>query len=363
MTDEVAVSGIEQQSESASDESGGIDMDNVSNDLAGELFSSSDLSTSEGDVDDVDADLTANVGGDGTEGESKDKALDGNAVDAGVNAEGSERKIPSTWPKEMYAHWKNTPKEVQEYWELRESQMNEGLQQYKGEAQYGRAMREAVTPYMALIQAQGIDAPQAVQTLLNAHYKLSVSSPSQKLQYLDHIARQYGVDLGTLNTLRQDGEEGQQAVDPRLVQLQDELHQLKQVIHSGTEQQLNAERIRIGNEVSTFASDPSHPYFDEVADDIIIMLKAGLPLQDAYDRAVWANPVTRAKETARLQTEAKTEAEKSARGQAEAAKKAASTNIRNRDTRRAPTEKPRGTMRELDDAMREAMREIKSQTH
>ena len=351
MSDEAAVADSGQDT----GDQGGFDIDQASNDLAGDLFPASEREASD---DAEDAGTNAITEPADTE-QAAEPAKDGASTDDAANAATEGKPAPKTWPKEMHEHWSKTPKEVQDYWEVREKQMLDGLEQYKGDAVYGKAMRDAVTPYMALIQAQGIDAPRAVQTLLNAHYKLSVSPPSQKAQYLDYIAKQYGID----QSLRQQTQGGQQSVDPRLAQLQDELHQLKQVIHSGSEQQLNAERTRISQEVNTFASDPAHPYFDEVADDIIVMLKAGLPLQDAYDRAVWANPGTRAKETARLQTEAKAEADKKAREQAEAAKKAASTNIRNRDTRRTPTEQPKGTMRDLDSAMKEAMREIKARTH
>lgn len=351
MSEEAAVADSGQDTS----DQGGFDIDQASSDLAGDLFPASEREASD-DAEDTGTDAITEPAD--TE-QTTEPPKDGAAADDAAKAAIEGKPAPKTWPKEMHEHWGKTPKEVQDYWEVREKQMLDGLEQYKGDAVYGKSMRDAVTPYMALIQAQGIDAPRAVQTLLNAHYKLSVSPPSQKAQYLDYIAKQYGID----QSLRQQPQGEHQAVDPRLAQLQDELHQLKQVIHSGSEQQLNAERTRISQEVNTFASDPAHPYFDEVADDIIVMLKAGLPLQDAYDRAVWANPGTRAKETARLQTEAKAESDKKAREQAEAAKKAASTNIRNRDTRRTPTEQPKGTMRDLDGAMKEAMREIKARTH
>lgn len=365
MSDEAAVADSGQDTS----EQGGFDIDQASSDLAGDLFPASEREASD-DAEDTGTDaITEPADTEQTTEPPKDGASTDDAAKAAIEG----KPAPKTWPKEMHEHWGKTPKEVQDYWDVREKQMLDGLEQYKGDAGYGRQMRDAVAPYMALIQAQGIDAPRAVQTLLNAHYKLSVSSPSQKAEYMNYLAKQYGVDLGQQVT--QDGT--QQQVDPRLIALQDELHQLKQVIHSGSEQQLNAERTRISQEVDSFASitkvdangnavkvpHPDHPYFDEVADDIIVMLKAGFQLQDAYDRAVWANPGTRAKETARIQTEAKAESDKKAREQAEAAKKAASTNIRNRDTRRTPTEQPKGTMRDLDGAMKEAMREIKARTH
>lgn len=339
----------------AAEDTSGFDIDQASSDLAGDLFPASEREASD-DAEDTSADAVSKSAD--TE-QATEPPKDGASADDAAKAAIEGKPAPKTWPKEMHDHWWKTPKEVQDYWEVREKQMLDGLEQYKGDAVYGKSMRDAVTPYMALIQAQGIDAPRAVQTLLNAHYKLSVSPPSQKQQYLQYIAKQYGIDTTGLGGEAQ----GQQAADPRYQQLQDKIHNLERVIQSGSEQQINVERTRISQEVNTFASDPAHPYFDEVADEIILMLKAGLPLQDAYDRAVWANPGTRAKETTRIQTESKAESEKKAREQAEASKKAASTNIRNRDTRRTPTETPKGTMRDLDSAMKEAMREIKSRTH
>lgn len=61
------------------------------------------------------------------------------------------------------------------------------------------------------------------------------------------------------------------------------------------------EMARIEKEVEAFAADPAHPFFDELSDDIAAILKTGASLAEAYEKAVWANPVTRAKEILRRQ--------------------------------------------------------------
>lgn len=63
------------------------------------------------------------------------------------------------------------------------------------------------------------------------------------------------------------------------------------------------EMAKVSKIVDDFAKDPAHPYFDELADEIAVQIKAGKELQEAYDTAVWANPVTRQKELARIQLE------------------------------------------------------------
>ena len=267
------------------------------------------------------------------------------------------KPAPKTWPKEMHEHWAKTPPAVQEYWETREKQMLDGLEQYKGAAAYGKQMHDVINPYMATIQAAGVNPPQAVQYLLNAHQKLSTGSPAQKAELFRALAKDYGIDVGGTGEAIDTPQ-----VDPMVRQLQEELHSIKQTLQGSAQAQTAAERERIGKEVNSFASDAAHPYFDEVADDIVVMLKSGASLQDAYEKAVWANPVTRAKEMARLQQEQVETNRKAALDKAAAAKKAASVNIQNRDTRRAPTETKRATMRNLDDALQESMREIRS-TH
>ena len=332
MSEEAVVEAIADSSQDAGNESSGVDIDSVSDNLAADLFPASDR-------------------------EEPEQSAEPEAAPEPVAEPEPEivSTAPKSWPKEMHDHWAKMPKETQDYWVVREKQMLDGLEQYKGDAGFAKQIKEALNPYMATINALGVDAPTAIRSLLNADHQLRVGSPSQKVQYFQHLAKQYGVDLG--GVAPQD--EGQPQIDPRIQQLQDELHGLKQVIQTGNQQQFDSERQKIQNEVNSFASDPKHPYFDEVSEEIVALLKNGATLEDAYEKAVWANPVTRQKEMSRVQTEQQAALKAKAIAEAEAKKKAASVNLRNRDSQRTPTG-PRATMTGLDSALRETMREIKS---
>jgi hypothetical protein len=338
MSEEAVVETIADSSQAAEPSDSGFDVESVSNDLAADLFPTHES----GEQPEH-------------ESESPELSAEPEQQEAQTEPEQTTAPPPKTWPKEMHDHWSKTPKEVQDYWNTREKQMLDGLEQYKGDAGFARQIKETLNPYMATINALGVDAPTAIRSLLNADHQLRVGSPSQKAQYFQHLAKQYGVDLGGIGQQQ----DGQQAVDPRLQQLQDELHGLKQVIQTGNQQQLDEQRQKIQNEVNSFASDPKHPYFDEVSDEIVALLKNGATLEDAYEKAVWANPVTRQKEMSRVQTEQQAALKAKAIAEAEAKKKAASVNLRNRDSQRTPTG-PRATMSGLDSALRETMREIKS---
>ena len=332
MSEEAVVEAI---ADSSPTESEGIDIESTSNDLAADLFPDHEPSN------EPDTEQSA---------ESEAEPAPESEPEPEIVS-----TAPKSWPKEMHDHWAKTPKETQDYWVLREKQMLDGLEQYKGDASFAKQIKDTLNPYMATINSLGVDAPTAIKSLLNADHQLRVGSPSQKAQYFQHLAKQYGVDLGGMSQQQ----ENEPQHDPRLTSMQDELHQLKQVIQSGNQQQLDAERQKIQNDVNSFAADPKHMYFDEVSNEIVALLKNGATLEDAYEKAVWANPVTRQKEMSRVQTEQQAALKTKAIAEAEAKKKAASVNLRNRDSQRTPTG-PRATMSGLDSALRETMREIKS---
>jgi hypothetical protein len=178
----------------------------------------------------------------------------------------------------------------------------------------------------------------------------------EKAAYLANMAKSYGIQLPGI-----EGQE-EQVSDPTVRKLQEELNGIKQNLTRAQEATINQARQRVTQDVEAFASDAKHPYFDEVADDIAAMIQVGHDLESAYEKAVWANPVTRQKELARLQQEQTASIREKAMKEADIAKKAAGLNVRNRDTSRTPTG-PKATMRNLDSALEESMRELKSRTH
>jgi len=266
------------------------------------------------------------------------------------------RTAPQSWKKEMHEKYAALPPDVQEYIEQRETQMRDGLEKDRGDANLGRTMRDVMTPYREMLQAQGVDEPRAVQYLLNAHYKLSSAPAAEKQAYFATLAQQYGIDLAGV----QPG--AQQTVDPVIQALRDELNGIKTHLNAGQQAALTEAKQRVSKDVESFASNPEHQYFDEVSDEIVAFLHQGLELKDAYDKAVWANPVTRAKEVARIQQDAEKTLREKTQQEVEAARKAAGNTVRNRDTRRTPTE-PKGSMNDLEGSLRETLRDIKTRTH
>jgi hypothetical protein len=259
------------------------------------------------------------------------------------------RPPPKSWSHDKHELWAKLPPDAQEYYEVREKQFLDGLDQYKGEATFGKAMRDVLSPYKPILAAQGIDEAQAVQYLMNAHYRLTQGTTEQRQE----AYRKLGQDLRLAES------EPETPIDPHLRQLQERLNGIESSLTAQQQKALQDSRERAAKEVSSFASDKANPYFDEVVDDIVPMIQAGHSLKDAYEKAVWANPITRQKEIARIQTEAAAKLKLEANKEAETAKRASSANVRGRETRRAPTE-PKGTMEET---MRDTLEKIRNRAH
>jgi hypothetical protein len=259
------------------------------------------------------------------------------------------KEAPQSWKKEMHEKFATLDPDVQDYIEQRESQMKEGLEKDRTDANMGRTIRDVMTPYSNFLQQNGVNEVQMVQNMLGAHYRLSTAPQSEKDALFAQMAQNYGVSIN--------GEKPQE-VDPVIQNMQNELNGLKQNITASHEASLRATQEKVQSSVTAFANDEAHPFFDEVSDEIIVFINSGLDLKDAYEKAVWANPVTRQKELDRIQQESTEKAAKAEKQKVEKAKKAKSTNVRGRNTNKPPTE----TLGTMEDTMHETMREINNRS-
>lgn len=253
------------------------------------------------------------------------------------------RPPPKSWAKDYHEHWGKLDPKAQEYIERREKEMLDGLGQYKTYSDLGKSIDRVVEPYKQYLEQNKVDAPQAISYLLAAHTRLTTGPVEQRLLAYQELGR----SLGFNDT----------KMDPSVQAALQAAQEAKSLVNQFQQSQLNEARERTEKEVNEFAKDK--PYFDDVADDIVTFINAGLSLQDAYDRAIWANPVTRAKEQERLKQEAATALKDKARQAGAAAKKASAVNVRSRDTGRTPTE-PLGKM---DDTLAKTLAEIRERAH
>lgn len=258
------------------------------------------------------------------------------------------KPLPASWKKEMQATWESMTEDARDYVIQREEQMKAGLVKDREDAVIGRTMRDILSPYKNIIKQQNIDEGDLVSRMLNAHFRLATSPIEERKQMIGQLAESYGIKFG------EDGE--RQEIDPIVRNLTNKINQLESIIVQGHQQAQQATETKVINEVNEFAT--SHPYFDDVSNEIYALVSAGYELQDAYDKAVWANPLTRQKELDRIQQEKVKEAQVLAEKKAEEARKAKSVNVRSRDTGKSPT----AVTGSIGDTLYETLRAINQRT-
>jgi hypothetical protein len=230
---------------------------------------------------------------------------------------------PRTWKPEVAALWAGLDPAVKAEVQRREQDIFKGIEQYKTAAQTGQAYQSVIDPYMPILKQFNIDPVTQVKGLMNAHYQLATGSPETKAALFQQLARDYNVDLSSLPE--------PSYVDPAVQALRAELNGVKSTLSAREAAELRTQQETLSRQIDTFASDKTaHPYFDEVANDIANLLtaKVSSTLEDAYERAVWANPVTRAKEQTRLSVAAEAKRVDEEKARAAKARQSLRANVR-----------------------------------
>jgi hypothetical protein len=334
-------------------------------DISSDLFGQS----KEGDTQVEDS--TSSPGEVKVEGEEK-KSSDAGTVDAADSPPqpGEEKKeeenseavqetgAPKTWTKDALEKWATIDPRVQQEILKREDDFMKGITQYKAAADVGVQYSKVVEPYAPMLAAENLDPVQLFQNFAANHYTLSRGSNEQKVQLAAMLIDGYNIPLeDLLNHIADSG--GEKAPpSPEIISLRKELDDLKAGFSQRTESERAVIQQRLSKEVEEFAKDPAHPHFDELADDITQLFANGSAksLQEAYDKAVYANPTTRQKEIDRLTAEALTAKESEEKKRLDKVAKSTADHVETTPTNRGGTV-PVGTM---DDTLHETMAKIAS---
>lgn len=254
----------------------------------------------------------------------------------------SDTQAPNTWKKEAQAAWGKADPILKAEILRREADFHKGIEQYKQAAQFAQSMDAAITPYKATLQKLGIAPDRAIAELMGYDHKLRYGTPQEKQACFMHLAHSYGVDLGQAADTQRNTDPNMYNLQMQNQQLQNQLMEQRNAIQRQTEASLNSE-------IAQFASDPKNVHFETVKGHMAALLQAGQAqnLQDAYDQAIYANPTTRAAVLQQQAQAAKEEASK----RAQAAKMAASVNVKSR-----PAVQPQEAIGTMEDTIRSVLR-------
>lgn len=262
-------------------------------------------------------------------------------------------EAPKSWKKEALAEWSKLPAVVQEEALRREENFFQGIEQYKTDAHFGKTLKGEIDPYIPMLQQANLDPAKTVGNLLAAHATLAYGKPEQKMQVVQKLLNDYGIDISALPAK---GEAPY--VDPALAELQNRFKQVEDTLTATQRREQDALNRQTAESVKAFAADPKHPYFNELINDMTNLIQQNIckNVEEAYDKAVWLNPVTRVKESARLQAEANEQAKQKATQKAEEARKASAANV---STKSKPGRET-ATLGSIDDTLQETFANIKA---
>jgi len=224
-------------------------------------------------------------------------------------------KRPTTWKKEYLPIWdklnngqqltSEEGKRLAEYTGMiRETEFKRGLSTYKAEADRAKELENAIAPFQAEFQQQGISPAAWINNLGRAHMILSKAPYDQKVQLFHRLANDYGIQLN------QDGNSVPQ-VDAYTQQLMNQLNQVNQEVSTIKGRFQMEEQARLSNEIERVRSDVERfPHFDVVREEMAQLLELGKApdLETAYKKAVRMNDDVWALEQDRLLKDAKQQA-------------------------------------------------------
>ena len=224
--------------------------------------------------------------------------------------EAPKAPAPRSWPKEMVDKFGALPPEVQQYVSQREAETHKAISSLGQQVKALEPIQKVLDSNRATFERNGTTYEQGIAALVAAQNALD-QNPENGIAYL---AQTYGVDLRGLVQKIYGGMTDQNGLspDPEVMALKSELAQMKRQQEyersqqtanqkAATEARERQERAGYESHIENFAKDKADFY--DVAPDVLANLVAiqqtspGLPpdqiLQQAYDRAIWANPKTR----------------------------------------------------------------------
>jgi hypothetical protein len=193
-------------------------------------------------------------------------------------------RVPASWSPEAKAEFANLPKAVVKAIGKREWEINRGLSLKDNEIKRYEPLEQLIAPRRDLWAAQGMDEASAIKTLLAAQDLLE-RDPKQGLEFL---ARSYGVNIASLSAQPQ----GQPQQAQPVPDSHPEIAALKQQLQVLQSQVQTAQTAPIVSQIEAFQNDPANLYFENVRDDMAVLLNNGkaADLKEAYDMACWMRP-------------------------------------------------------------------------
>lgn len=201
-------------------------------------------------------------------------------------------KAPDSWSAPMKEKFPTLAPDVQAYISQREAESNKKITANDDDRNFGKRIKDTLSPYMQTIVQEGGTPEKAVDSLFRTALILRSPNPAMRASALQAIAKQFNIPLG------QPLQRGPQY--PELAPIQQRLDRIEQGQQAELQQRQSQETAQITGFVEAFAADPKNVHYEAVKPKMAALLSSGQAkdLQDAYDQAIWADPAIRSTLTA-----------------------------------------------------------------
>jgi hypothetical protein len=269
-----------------------------------------------------------------------------------------ELKAPQAWKPAARETWAALPPAVKAEVTRIENDTKAALREAAQARAFNQEFHRAVSPYMATIQSEGSNPAQFIGGLLQTAQALRTAPPAHKAQLVANIVRQFGVPIEALDSAlaggpqpqgQQGGQQQGEFRDPRFDEFLGSLEQAKQQRQQTIAQQAAAD-------IDEFQK--SAEFLPDVKEHMSVLLHAAaqrrqsMTLQQAYDKACWADEEIRGI----LQKRGAAQAANASQASTQRAR-AASMSVRSKPATAAP---PAAKSGGVEDDVRAALAELRS---
>ncbi len=190
---------------------------------------------------------------------------------------------PASWTPASKAKFATLDPDIQKEILKRETDVEKGFRERSQREKAFEPLEQLIAPRRAIWAAQGMDETTAIRTLLAAQDLLEKDA-AQGIQFL---AKSYQVDLSRLAQPQGQPYQAQPARDshPEIAALKQQLQVLQSQVQT-------AQTAPIVSQIDAFQNDPANLYFENVRDDMAVLLHNGKAsdLKEAYEMACWMRP-------------------------------------------------------------------------
>lgn len=193
---------------------------------------------------------------------------------------------PDSLPGDIKSEWSKLDPKIQSALVKREADIHKGLTTMDEERSFAKEMQKTILPYMPLINMSQSTPAKAVTELLNYAQILQTGTPQSKGQLLHQLAQRWGADMRMTPQAAQQPQNQISAVQQELQRLRDQVAKQPELIK---QQQETAQLKAV---IDAFSADPKNSHYERVKPVMAALLSSGQAkdMQDAYDKACYADP-------------------------------------------------------------------------